>query len=256
MRREERHHLKENPLAALVAQVQDFVRESGRTITVAGILVLVMLLALGAYYFFQQQQQERAGGLLAEAMTVLDSAVILPPVTEDQGEAEESATSDPPWEQPANSFPTEEARLEAAVPKLLAVAEAYPSAGPGLTARYEAAAALIVLGRTDEADTQYFRVIELAGDHIYGRMARLGLAESHIVNGNYDGAVALLEPETGTTDSAVPVDAVLMRLGRAYELSGQHADAMAAYTRVIEEFPLSVYRQEAQRAVETLGRPG
>ena len=256
MRREERHHLKENLVAALVAQVQESVRQRGRTMTVVGILVLVTLLALGGYFIFQQQQLERAGGLLAEAMTVLDAAVIPPPVTENQGEGEESETSDPPWEQPANSFPTEEAKLEAAVPGLLFVAEAYPSAVPGLTARYEAAAALIALERTDEAVVQYGRVIDLAGDQIYGRMARLGLAESHIVTGNYADAVALLEPETGTTDSLFPVDAVLMRLGRAYELSGQDADAIAAYTRVIEEFPLSVYRQEAQRAVATLGRPG
>ena len=255
MRREERHHLKENPLAALLVQVQDVVRESGRTLLVAGGLLVVLLLAVAGYFVFQQQQGERAGGLLGEAMTVLDAAVISPPDTANEGDGE-AETSDSPWEQPPNSYPSEEAKLDAAVPKLLAVAEAYPSLIPGLTARYEAAAALVTLGRTDEAAAEYGRVIDLAGDQIYGRMARLGLAESHIATGKYDDAVALLEAETGVTDSVVPVDAVLMRLGRAYELSGEETDAISAYTRVIEEFPLSVYRQEAERAVEMLGQPG
>ena len=83
-------------------------------------------------------------------------------------------------------------------------------------------------------------------------MARLGLAESQLLTGEYEEAISLLEGETGTTDSRVPVDAILMRLGRAYRLAGQDSDALAAYTRVLEEFPLSLYLSDARREAETL----
>ena len=44
----------------------------------------------------------------------------------------------------------------------------------------------------------------------------------------------------------------LMRLGRAYVLAGQSDEALAAFTRVVEEFPVSVYYTNAQQEVETL----
>ena len=59
--------------------------------------------------------------------------------------------------------------------------------------------------------------------------------------------------ETEAEESDVPVDAVLMRLGRAHELAGQDADALAAFTRVVEEFPFSVYSSEARRKADALG---
>ena len=82
---------------------------------------------------------------------------------------------------------------------------------------------------------------------------RLGLGETHVLRGDYDGAVELLRRETEAEESDVPVDAVLMRLGRAHELAGQDADALAAFTRVVEEFPFSVYSSEARRKADALG---
>ena len=247
MRREERHHLKENPLAVLVAQAQDTLRVGGRTLGVIAVVVVAGLLVIGGYFLWQQQQSDRAGDLLANAMAVRNAEVVPPLVESGEGNA-----TDRSWEQPPNSFPSEEARLEAALPKLLAAADAYPSTPKGITARFQAATALVALGRLEEADAQYLQVIDLDGGQLYGPMARLGLAESHLLTGEYEQAISLLEGETGTTDSRVPIDAILMRLGRAYQLAGQDSDALAAYTRVLEEFPLSLYLSDARREVETL----
>ena len=247
MRREERHHLKENPLAVLVAQVQDALRVGGRTLGVVAVVVVAGLLVIGAYFLWQQQQSDRAGDLLANAMAVRNAEVVPPPV-----ESGEDDAADGSWEQPPNSFPSGEARLEAALPKLLVAADAYPSAPQGITARFQAATALVALGRFEEAGTQYQQVIDLDGGQLYGPMARLGLAESHLLTGEHEQAISLLEDETGTTDSRVPIDAILMRLGWAYQLAGQLSDALAAYTRVLEEFPLSLYLSDARREAETL----
>ncbi len=237
MRREERHHLKENPLATGLAEFQVVLYRHGRTLAVAVVLVLAGALGAGGYFWWQQQRVDRAGAQLAEALLVLDGDVAAPdPGTEDAAGGE-----------------SEDAKLGAAVERLLAVADAYPGLRPGITARYEAAVALVGLGRPDEAAEHYRQVIAAAAGQLHGTMARLGLAETHVLRGDYDGAVELLQRETEAEESDVPVDAVLMRLGRAYELAGQDADALATFTRVVEEFPFSVYSSEARRKADALG---
>lgn len=61
--------------------------------------------------------------------------------------------------QQPGTHPDEKAKLEAALPKFQAAADAYPSHDAGLTARYHAAKALVTLGRFDEAVKQYDQVI-------------------------------------------------------------------------------------------------
>ena len=241
MRREERHHLKENPLATGLQEFQVFLYRHGRKLAVAVVLVLAGALGAGGYFWWQQQRLDRAGEQLAEALLVLDGDVAAPdPDTEDAAGGDTDGGSG-------------EAALEAAVERLLAVADAYPGLRPGITARYEAAVALVGLGRPDEAAEHYRQVVAAAAGQLHGTMARLGLAETHVLRGDYDGAVELLQRETEAEESDVPVDAVLMRLGRAYELAGQDADALATFTRVVEEFPFSVYSSEARRKTDALG---
>ena len=239
MRREERHHLKENALAAVLARLQDALRGRGRTLAAAGAVVLAVVLGAGGYLWWQQRQADRAGALLADALLVASSAVASP-VPDAAGGGD-------------GAFPSEEAKLEAAVERLLAVADAWPGLRPGVTARYEAAVRLVVLGRPDEAAGHYRRVVDVAGGQIHGTMARLGLAETHVLQGDYEDAVELLRAESEAGESDVPIDAVLMRLGRACELAGRDADALAAFTRVVDEFPFSVYSSEARRKADALG---
>lgn len=224
MRREERRHLKENPLAGALLRLRDAVRGGGRIVAAAAAVAVVGSLAAGGYVWRTQQRADRAGELLAEALAAPES----------DGEAAEAA------------------QLEA-VDRLLAVADAYPNLQPGVTARYEAAAALAGLGRTEEAADQYRQVIDTAGGRFHGRMAVLGLAETHVLRSDYEAAVALLKAEAEAAEPDLPVDAVLMRLGRAYELAGRDGDARAAFTRVVEEFPFSVYSSEARRKADALG---
>lgn len=247
MRREERHHLKDNPLATAMTRIQSALEVRGRTLAVAGAIVAVAAIGVGGYFAWQQQRANAAGELLADALIVLDSQIAAPPAIDDA--TDESSAE---WVQPAGSFPTEEARLEAALERLVTLANAYPDLRPGIAARYEAASALVALGRLDEAAAAYEQVIAAAGDPLHAAVARLGLAETRILGGDAAAAVELLEQETMGAESAVPLDAVLMRLGHAYELAGQDSDALAAFTRVMDEFPLSIYASEARRKSDAL----
>ncbi len=239
MRREERHHLKENALAVFLSDLQDSLSERGRTVAVVVALVVVGVVAAGGYAAWQESQRQRAGDLLAEALTVLEAEVVPP------GQDPAEGTS-------GETYPTWQAKLAAALPRLQEAADAYPETPQGLAARYQAAAALASLGRADEAVSEYQRVVDIAGDELYGQMGRLGLAEAHLMAGRHTDAIALLETQTSTVDSMVPVDGVLMRLGQAYRAAGQPDDALAAFTRVTEEFPTSVYFPDAQVQADAL----
>ena len=247
MRRSERHHLKENPVAEFLTDIAEGIRGRRQTALYGIAAVAVALVTAGGFIGWQQYQQAQAGDLLAQAMAVVQAPVVAPV---------ESAPEPEPWVQPPGSYRSHAAKLEDAVPKLLAVADGFPSTASGISARYQAAAALAVLDRTAEAAEQYERVVADAGDGIYARMATLGLAEVRILSGDYRGAIALLEGETAVVASDLPVDAVLMRLGHAYRLAGQNGDALAAYTRVVEEFPGSLYFPDAQREAASLRSAG
>ena len=48
------------------------------------------------------------------------------------------------------------------------------------------------------------------------------------------------------TDSRLPLDGVLMQLGRAATAAGKTDEAARAFTRVVDEFPQSTYASEAK----------
>lgn len=256
MRREERHHLKDNALAGWLLRVRTTAGRHRRALAVAGWIAAAALIVTGGGYGWQQWRSARASELLAAAMTVVDAAVVPPPEASPSAADEEGESAPPPppepFVQPPGSYPSIALKLEEAVPRLLAAADAYPNLTQGIAARYQAASALSVLGRISEANAQYRQVADLAGDQVYGQMARLGLAETHLMDGAYADAIAILEAES-SAETDLPHDAVLMRLGRAYGLAGQPSDARAAFARVVDDFPASPYGPEARRAIEELG---
>ena len=289
MRREERHHLKENALATVLVETRRWLAGSGRPILFGGGIMLAGLIVVGGYLSWTQIKERRAGELLAEAMSTLEAEVVSSPeqslvtaqesngadavadestednVDDTMTESTESETaSDQPspssampiistdFVQPPGTFPSLDSKLESALPELLAVADAYPSIQQGLIARYQAAAILIELERAEEAATHYRQVMNLGGEALYGQMSRMGLVEALLLTGQAQEAIPLLESQTASLESLVPVDAVLMRLGYAYELAGQPDEALAVFNRVVEEFPVSMYLTDAQQKVEML----
>ena len=260
-----------------MVHVEESLRRRRREVIVGVSVGLVLALAIGAYYLRQRHIASRAGALLAEAVVIVQAPVVPPPPPEpeapgtnpepgeapDQPDAPEAADAEAPppgqaveapFTQPPGSYPSDTARLEAALSKFMAAADAYPSTASGITARYDAAGVLATLGQTDEAARQYREVIERAGSRIYGQMARLGVADLQLGAGDYESAITSLEEATVPPDSDVPVDAILMRLGRAYRLAGKKPEALQAFTRIVDEYPGSLYVADARRELETLKR--
>jgi predicted negative regulator of RcsB-dependent stress response len=238
MKRIERHHLKENELQALARQARETFEERRReTFVILAVLVVVGIAAAG-YFTWRARVQAKAHGLLAEAVTVRDARIGPPPA---------AGT-------PASgmSFPTERERAEAALTKFKATADAYPSTDAGLYARYQEAATQMALGNPTQAAPIYQQVIDRAGSKIYGQMARLGLAEAQARTGQYDQAINTFKELSLRKDGPLPVDGILMQLGRTYLEAGKRSDAQQTFNRLVEEFPESPYTSEARRELENL----
>jgi len=83
-------------------------------------------------------------------------------------------------------------------------------------------------------------------------MSRLGLAEAQSQTGQYDQAINAFKDLAQRKDGAVPVDGVLMRLGRTYLDAGKTKDAEQTFNRLVDEFPNSPFSGDARRELDQL----
>jgi tetratricopeptide (TPR) repeat protein len=239
MKRTERHHLKENEFAEWLLGAKNWYEANSKAVGYLGIAAALALVAVAGTLAYRQMMTGRASSALAGALTIAD-APVLPPAPAEAGK--------PPVQRPG-TFPTDRARLEAALPRLLEVAEAYPRSDAGIMARYRAAAALVALGRTQEAVQRYKEVAE-QGTGAYPAMARLGIAEAYVMAGQFDQAIASFREVEALKSEDVPEDGVLMQIARAYKLAGKAEDAKKTFKRVADEFPQSPYAADARREAE------
>lgn len=238
MKSTDRHKLKENEFAHTVARTREMVNERPREVATIAIAVLAVALVLGGFFAWRASRDAKATTLLATALAVAEASVVTPPPP---------APGSAPPVQPPGSFRTERERLDASLPLLQRAADAYPDSDAGITARYRLATSLAELGRYPEAEQRYQEVVQKAGaKSIYHYTARLGVGEAQLAQGNGDAAVTIFRELATDTNSNLPVDGVLMQLGRAALLAGKKEDATRAFTRVVDEFPQSLYASEAK----------
>jgi TolA-binding protein len=241
MKRIERHKLKENELARSVAAARDVLKTRANDIQRLVVAVVVIIVIVAGYTLWRQSRSSKAQAALASGLALFEAPVV--PL------AAPAPGSPLPVQQPG-TFQTEQAKYEAALPKLMAAADAYPGTDAGIAARYYAASALASLGRFAEAEQRYQEVVDKAGSRIYGKTARLGLADAQAAQGKYDSAITIYRELSTDSNSQIPLDGVLMALGRTYARAGRGEEAARAFSRIVDEFPQSVYAADARRERE------
>jgi len=238
MKRTERQHLKENELRAFAVQAREAIDSRRReTMALVGIAVVVGIVALG-YLGWRERVQGKAHALLAQAMSVQDARVGPPPA--------------PGAPSGGLYFPTERERAQAALTKFKIAADAYPSTDAGIFARYQQGATALSLGDASGAAAAYQQVIDKVGDGFYGQMAKLGLAEARVRSGKFDEAINTFKELAQRKEGPLPVDGILMQLGRAYLEAGKRADAQQTFNRLVEEYPNSPFSIDARKELDTL----
>jgi tetratricopeptide (TPR) repeat protein len=247
MKRLERKHLKENDLAARLGSVRDYMEPRSGALTKVAIFVVVALLAVVGLSVWRGQQASRGEQALGEAMVALNAQVVPAGVTGEEGvpaAAQLGATG---------TFSTEEAKLNAALPKLKSAADQYPDTDAGIQARYHMAGALAALGRHEEAINAFDEVTKRAGgDSLYGRMARLGKADAQAKAGQLDAAIESWKAMATEEAEELPADAILMDLARAYVEKGNTEEARKTFTEIVDKHPQSPYSAEARAELENL----
>ena len=247
MKRIERKHLKENELAHTLDAAREYIEPRKGALTMVAMIVAVFVVAIIGIGVWRNSSRGASEQALAEAMVALNAPVVPAGVEGAEGvpaAAQLGATG---------TFATEEAKLNAAVPKLKAAADAHPSTSAGIQARYHLAGALAALGKHTEAVAAFEDVIERAGgDSLYGQMARLGRADAQARAGQLDAAIETWKSMTADDNEDLPRDAVLMQLARAYVQKGNTEEARKAYTEVVDKHPNSPYTPEAREELENL----
>jgi TolA-binding protein len=238
MKTKERHHLKDNELRNFAVQAGQTMSERRKETTMLVVAVVIVGALAAGYLGWREHVQTKAHGLLAQAMAVQDARVGPPPA--------------PGTPAGGLYFPTERERSQAALTKFRIAADAYPSTDAGIYARYQEGATSLALGSTPGAMTAYQQVVKEAGDGFYGQMARLGLAEAQARAGQYDNAINAFKELAQRKDGPLPVDGILMQLGRTYLEAGKRADAQQTFNRLVEEYPESPFTGDARKEIETL----
>ena len=238
MKRAERQHLRENELQTFARQAREMYDERRRELTALATTVVVVGAAAIGYFAWRERVDDKAHALLAQAVAVQEARVGPPsvPGQPDQG----------------LRFATDRERSQAALTKFKIAADAYPSTDAGLYARFQQAATFMELGDPGGAASAYQEVIDHAGNRIYGQMARLGLAEAQAAAGQYDQAIKTFQDLAQRKDGPLPVDGVLMQLGRTYLDAGKRTEAQQTFNRLVEEFPESPFSADAKRQLDDM----
>ena len=246
MKQKERHHLKENELAHGLSAASATLAGKKTPILAAAVIVGVVVVGAVGYAVVRQQASAKRAEMLSAAMTIVDAPVqppnpAVPPTDGRPGKMAE---------QQPGTYPTAEAKLTAAIPKLVAVADAYPDADAGLLARFRLAQAYAELGKHAEAAAAFDRVIAQGGTSLHARMARLGKANALARMGQHAAAIATYKEIADAKDSPLPADAVLMELGTTYAAAGNLDEAKKTFSRIVHEHPASPYATEAGKQIQ------
>jgi TolA-binding protein len=239
MKAQERHQLKQNEFAQTAARVAGALQENRQRAGLIAIVVIAILAIGGGWWWWNRRTNNLAGGEFGIGMAIARS-----PIT--------PASTLPSAVQATGTFSSEGARHEAALKQFEKAATEYPSTAAGIAARYHAGLELLGLGRFADAEKSFQQVIDRGGAGIYGPSAKLAMAESLSQQGKYDDAIKRLTDLAGDRDGALPVDGILMQLARTNVKAGKTQDARAAYKRVVDEFPDSLYANDARQQLTHL----
>jgi TolA-binding protein len=239
MKAQQRHQLKQNEVARTAARaVETFTENRDRIMTITVIVLLVAAIA-GGWFYWRKRTNDKAGAMLGVALTITNSPIVPAPTI-------------PGATQAPGTYPSDRARQEASLKAFQDVATAYPSTTAGLAAQYHAGASLLLLERFPEAEKTFADVAARAGSSVYGPMAKMGRAEALAGESKYDDAIKVLTDLSADRDGALPVDGVLNELARACVKAGKKAEARAAFKRIVDEFPESVYSTDARQQLAAL----
>jgi tetratricopeptide (TPR) repeat protein len=124
------------------------------------------------------------------------------------------------------------------------VARDFPGQKQGRRARYYAALCQWGLGRLEDAERNLEEVVKKRGDLQY-YLAQAALAAVKEQRGDAAAAIELYRVLIEDANNPMPKDELLLRLAQTRERAGKLEEAGRDYERLLEEYPDSALRSEA-----------
>jgi hypothetical protein len=203
-------------------------------------IAAAVIAVVGGFFYFQRSRDRAAEEAFSAALGTFEAPV-----------AGEAAGREP--RAAGVTFATAEEKYRKAAGAFDGVERAYPSLPVGLRARYYGALARIEIGEKAEAEKALGEIAATKGSRsLEPALARLALAELQRRNGALDKAVEAYRQLVDDPTFAMPRDYALMRLALTLEEAHRTEEASAAYRRLSEEFPDSLYAADARRRAEYL----
>lgn len=238
MTRLTRKEIKQDDFRAAVGRSVEYAESHVRTIIYAvGGVVALAAVAVAVYFYLGHRRQE-ASEALAEATKVYQAPI--------------AATGAKPNDPDAPTFPTEAARRARAKELLEKARDDYGMSDAADVAGLYLAQIAADEGRLDEARKLWSDFVDEHADSMLAGEARLNLIDLDRKQGKGEQVVKDLQAMLEKSDSPLPQDVILAELGVTFEQLHRPQEAIQSYQRLVDEFPQSPYRQEAQQKVSAL----
>jgi tetratricopeptide (TPR) repeat protein len=198
-------------------------------VTAVTSLILVILVVYGIVYF-KNKAEDKAAEMLGNALSKYTAIL-----QKDQNVINPKEPTFKEYEEVKQGFKI--------------IVEKHASTGSGKAALMHYADLCYLTKNYDEAITSYNQALDAFGDESEFKSLILnGLAYSYEGKKDYDQAVKYLEM-IASDDHAVMKDQALFNLGRMYEKNGKTKLMKDAYSRIVSDYPDSMYYELAREKV-------
>ncbi len=244
MRRELKRQIKEDELVTGFERLLGWL-QANRSAAQAGSIAAVLVAAAGwGYSSWQERRTRDAEAAFASALEIFAA-----PLRSQLPEGAKPVAAAPIFDTSAEKYKKAAAAFDG-VERGIA---GHPVA---LRARYFGALARAEAGEAAEALKLLSGIAEQKGGGIEPALARLAHAGLLRSTGQADKALLAFEKLAGDASWPLPKDHALMELARTLEEAKKPAEARAAYKRLFDDYPSSVYAAEARRRAESLSIAG
>jgi hypothetical protein len=240
LKKELKKQIKQDEIISGVEHVASWAQAHPKELRAGAVAVLVLGGTAFGIFTFTRGREKAAEDAFASALETFEAPVVseLPP--------------DAP--KPSGTvYATTEEKFRKAAAAFDGVERAYPSLAVGQRARYYGALARIEFGDKAGAEKALNEVAAVKGGiGLEPALARLALAGLLRRSGALDKAADAYKQLAEDATFPLPRDHALMDLASTLEEARRSDEARAAYRRLTDEFPESVYAPEARRRAEFL----
>lgn len=240
MKRELKERIKRDELVAGFQSAAEWARVHQHELRIAIGVALVVGVAGAGFAYVQGNRRREAERAFMEAVAIYEAPVA----------SELAPGADKP---PGPVFSSAEEKYKTAAAAFDGVERRHATLPVAVRAGYYAALSRIEIKQFAEAEKALRALAERRdGPRLEPALARLALADLHRRQGQVDKAVEEYRAIAGDPGLPLPRDYALMSLAATLEDAKRVSEAVAAYRRLTDEFPASVYAGEARRKVDYL----